>query len=89
MTRLHATPWRGGQLPGEGEGPLLLLILGMQLAQLQISTEMAPMAFATLLRLGVSPLFAILLTFLLGMQGLLPSVSIIMWSVPTGIAAAA
>jgi len=69
--------------------PLLLLILGMQLAQLQLSTERAPIAFATLLRLGVSPLCAVLLTSLVGMQGLLRSVSIIMWSVPTGIAAAA
>lgn len=80
---------RSIELCAHASVPLLLLILGMQLAQLQISTERAPMAFATLLRLGVSPLFAVLLTSLLGMQGLLRSVSIIMWSVPTGIAAAA
>ena len=85
---LPAPLLRSIELCAQASVPILLLILGMQLAQLEISADIASMALAAILRLGLSPLCALLLTYFLGMQGLLRSVSLIAWSVPTGVAAA-
>ena len=85
---LPAPLLRSIELCAQASVPLLLLILGMQLAQLELSTELGSMAWAALLRLGLSPLCALLLVSVLGMQGLLRPVSILAWSVPTGVSAA-
>src|SRR5262249_49397511 len=65
--------------------PLLLVMLGMQLAQLQTGSAIGPTALAVGLRLIVAPLLAVVLTSVLRMDGTLRAISILQWSTPTAV----
>ncbi len=84
---LPAPLMRSIELCAAAAVPILLIILGMQLAQLQVEKDLKPLASAAGLRLLVSPLLAIVLTSLLGMESLVRQVSVIQWSVPTAVTA--
>lgn len=67
---------RGVGLCGAAAVPVLLLMLGIQLAQLQMGRDIGPTTLAMGLRLVVAPLLAVVLTDALGMEGLIRMVSI-------------
>jgi len=69
---------------GRAAVPLLLLLYGMQLAHLQTETTYGAIALATSVRLVVSPLLALALSWVLGMQGMPRALSVLAWGVPTG-----
>jgi predicted permease len=76
---------RAVELCASAAVPILLMVLGMQLTQLEVGKEIAPTALAVCLRLIIAPLLAIAITEVLGMQGLVRAVSITQWSVPTAV----
>jgi predicted permease len=80
---LQAVEWCG-----RASVPLLLLLYGMQLAQLETERTYGALALATSVRLVVSPLMALALAWGLDMQGLPRALSVVAWGVPTGGSAA-
>ncbi len=74
---------RAVTLLGQAAVPGMLIVLGLQLSRASIKGRMGPIVLATITRLGVAPLIAILLAILLGLSGLARQVSIIQTSMPT------
>jgi predicted permease len=68
--------------------PIMLLLLGIQLARVQGLTDVRGAAVASALRLGVAPLLAIASAQMLGLRGLVHSVAILQASMPTAVSAA-
>jgi hypothetical protein len=72
-------------LAGEGAIPVMLVVLGMQMADLDGLDGVAMAVPASLLRLIAGPLVALLIAGLLGLQGLSRSTAIIEASTPTAV----
>jgi predicted permease len=76
---------RAVEMCGTAAVPVLLMILGIQLAQLETDKDIGATTWAIGFRLVLAPLLATLITGMIGMQGLTRTVSIIQWGVPTAI----
>ena len=75
----------GINLVADATVPLLLVILGAQVADVKPGKDLGPVATATLLRLLLSPLMAFLLARLLGLEGLAFKVVIIQAAMPAAV----
>jgi predicted permease len=76
---------RGVEIASAGAIPIMLLVLGMQIADLK-SLERIRLALpASLVRLLVAPVIAVLIAALLNLEGLARSTSIIEASMPTAV----
>jgi predicted permease len=76
---------RGVEIASAGAIPTMLLVLGMQIADLK-SLERIQLALpASLIRLLVAPVIAVLIAALLNLEGLARSTSIIEASMPTAV----
>jgi predicted permease len=73
------------QLAGQGAVPIMLLLLGMQLARTSLNENKRAIAAATVVKLAVAPLVALAITVILGMQGLSRQVGILEASMPTAV----
>lgn len=80
-------PLRAISLLGEASIPVVLLLLGMQLAYTRVSKVGKEITLTVLLRLIVSPLIAMLLVYLLGIDELTGKVLIIESAMPTAVIA--
>ncbi len=76
---------RGVEVAGAGAIPVMLLVLGMQLADLQGQARLRLAIPAISLRLLVAPVVAVGITLLLNMQGLGRATSIIEASMPPAV----
>lgn len=76
---------RGIELAGSGAIPVMLIVLGMQIADLKDIGRIWLAAPASVLRLIVAPIVAVLVANLLGLQGLGRSTAIIEASMPTAV----
>ncbi|MBE0599445.1 MAG: AEC family transporter [Desulfuromonadales bacterium] len=72
-------------LLGQAAIPLMLVLLGMQLARTRLQSGAGFFSLAALLRLAVAPLLALALTWLLGIGGLAQKVIILQTSTPSAI----
>ncbi len=92
-----AAIWRGFALPlpeiifkaidivGQAAIPGLLILLGMQLGRTRFQGELPAISVSSFLRLVLSPIIAILLCRLLGIQGLPRNVLILQTSTPAAV----
>jgi malate permease and related proteins len=78
---------RAVEVAGAGAIPVMLLVLGMQMADMPGLDGLRLAVPATLLRLGVGPVVAVLVSAWLGLQGLGRAVSILEASMPTAVIA--
>lgn len=76
---------RGIEVAGGGAIPVLLLVLGMQLAELRETAVLRIAIPAVLIRLIVGPISGVLVAFWIGLEGLGRSTSIIEASMPTAV----
>lgn len=74
---------RAIQLAADGTIPLMLILLGVQLTQVQFSGSLRAMQLSVGLRLLIAPLLALALTGLFGMQGAARQASVIEASMPS------
>jgi predicted permease len=77
--------FRGVDLVGDAAVPLLLIILGLQLAESEGIGEAPKVALATVLRLGLSVPLALLLSHLLGLNELSTKLAVMLSSMPTAV----
>ena len=77
--------FRGVDLVGDAAVPLLLVVLGLQLAETGRITEGPKVALATVLRLGLSVPLAVGLAYLLNLNGLSTKLAIMLSSMPTAV----
>jgi len=77
--------FRGVDLVGDAAVPLLLIILGLQLAETGWTGEVPKVALATVLRLGLSVPLALLLAHLLGLNELSTKLAVMLSSMPTAV----
>jgi len=77
--------FRGVDLVGDAAVPLLLIILGLQLAETGWTGEAPKVALATVLRLGLSVPLALLLAHLLGLNELSTKLAVMLSSMPTAV----
>ena len=75
----------GLEVAAAGAIPLMLVVLGMNVATLSVDSALRPALPATLLRLLVGPVVAFGLAALLGLQGLSRATAIIEASMPTAV----
>ncbi|MEZ4516930.1 MAG: AEC family transporter [Chloroflexota bacterium] len=75
----------GISLAGSGAIPVMLLILGMQIAGLQPGQSNGMVWPAVGMRLLIGPLIAVLIAGVIGLQGMIRSTSIIEASMPTAV----
>jgi len=66
----------------------MLLVVGLQLAEVRVTAELREVSLATIVRLVAAPILAWTTAPLLGLDGLLRDVSILLTSLPTGVSAA-
>ncbi len=85
---LPAPIGKASQLLAAGSIAVLLLLLGLNLAQLPSRTELPGAALATSIRLLVAPPIAWLTGRLLGLEGVALAVAILQSSMPTAVTAA-
>jgi len=76
---------RGIEVAGAGAIPVMLVVLGMQIADLKDLGRIWLALPATALRLGVAPIVAVLVAGWFGLQGLSRATSIIEASMPTAV----
>ncbi|HUS93990.1 MAG TPA: AEC family transporter [Patescibacteria group bacterium] len=76
---------RGIELAGSGAIPVMLIVLGMQIADIRGLGRVWLAVPASILRLLVAPLVAVLIASFLGLQGLSRSTAIIEASMPTAV----
>ncbi|GAB4164128.1 MAG: AEC family transporter [Candidatus Promineifilaceae bacterium] len=76
---------RGIEIAGEGSIPVMLIVLGMQLADLRSVGDARLAVPAVALRLLVAPLVALGLAALIGLRGTGYAVSILQASLPTAV----
>ncbi len=79
---------RAVELLGDAAVPVMLMILGMQLASIEVNNDMKPAWVATMIRLVFSPLLATVMTSVWGLQGMMRTVGITQWGVPTAVLSA-
>lgn len=72
-------------LLGQAAIPLMLVLLGMQLARTRLHTGAGFFTVSATLRLCVAPLVALVLTWLLGIEGLAQSVIVLQTSTPSAV----
>lgn len=72
-------------LLAQGTIPAMLVLLGMQLAQLRLKGNLRPVLVASGLRLLASPLVAIVVVTMMGMHGVMRNVSIVESSMPAAV----
>jgi predicted permease len=77
--------FRGVALVGDAAVPLLLIILGLQLAETGMITEGPRVALATVLRLGLSVPLAVGMSYLLGLDELSTKLAVMLSSMPTAV----
>jgi predicted permease len=77
--------FRGVALVGDAAVPLLLIILGLQLAETGRITEGPRVALATILRLGLSVPLALGLSYLLNLDELSTKLAVMLSSMPTAV----
>jgi malate permease and related proteins len=77
--------FRGVDLVGDAAVPLLLIVLGLQLAETGRIGEGPKVALATVLRLGLSVPLAIGLSYALNLDGLSTKLAIMLSSMPTAV----
>ena len=65
--------------------PTMLMVLGIQLANVTIKDYLLPAALATVVRLALSPALAFGITLLLGIHGLTQQVIIVLAGMPTAV----
>jgi len=73
------------QLVSQGAVPVMLLVLGMQLARISLNEHKRAIAVATVVKLVAAPALAYGLALLLGMQGINRQVGIVEASMPTAV----
>jgi hypothetical protein len=76
---------RGIEITGAGAIPVMLIVLGMQIADVKSFEGVWVSIPASLARLLVSPFIAVLIAGLIGLTGLSRSTSIIEASMPTAV----
>lgn len=77
--------FRGVDLVGDAAVPLLLIVLGLQLAETGRISEGPKVALATALRLGLSVPLAIGLSYALNLDGLSTKLAVMLSSMPTAV----
>ena len=77
--------FRGVALVGDAAVPLLLIILGLQLAETGRISEGPKVALATVLRLGLSVPLAVGLSYLLNLEELSTKLAVMLSSMPTAV----
>ena len=77
--------FRGVDLVGDAAVPLLLIVLGLQLAETGRIGEWPKVALATVLRLGLSVPLAVGLSYALNLDGLSTNLAIMLSSMPTAV----
>ncbi|HEX2181349.1 MAG TPA: AEC family transporter [Rubrobacteraceae bacterium] len=77
--------FRGVDLVGDAAVPLLLIVLGLQLAEAGRISEGPKVALATALRLGLSVPLAIGLSYALNLDGLSTKLAVMLSSMPTAV----
>jgi malate permease and related proteins len=77
--------FRGVALVGDAAVPLLLIILGLQLAETGRISEGPKVALATVLRLGLSVPLAVGLSYLLNLDELSTKLAVMLSSMPTAV----
>ena len=77
--------FRGVALVGDAAVPLLLIILGLQLAETGRISEGHKVALATVLRLGLSVPLAVGLSYLLNLDELSTKLAVMLSSMPTAV----
>lgn len=83
--RVHEVLLRPIDLLGQAAIPLMLVLLGMQLARTRLQSGAGFLTLSATLRLVVAPLVALALAALLGIQGLAKSVIILQTSTPSAV----
>lgn len=73
------------ELLGQAAIPVMLLLLGMQLARTRIEGSLQFLGLSSMLRLVLAPLLAWALTSLLGLKGLAQAVVILQTSTPSAV----
>jgi len=73
------------ELLGQGAIPVMLVMLGMQLARTRLQATFGFLSLATLIRLIVAPALAWLLAWLLGIDGLNRQVVVLQTSTPAAV----
>jgi len=76
---------RATDLLGQAAIPVMLVLLGMQLARTKVYQNWGFFSLATVVRLVVGPLLAIALVSLLGLDGLTRKVAILQTSTPSAV----
>ncbi|MBL7184036.1 MAG: AEC family transporter [Anaerolineae bacterium] len=76
------------EMVGKGAVPLMLLLLGMQLAKTPLTQGMRTAGLATLIRLAVAPIIAFSLAHLLGLTGPALQACVVEASMPTAVTTA-
>jgi predicted permease len=77
--------FRGVALVGDAAVPLLLIILGLQLAETGRISEGSRVALATAMRLGLSVPLAVILSYLLDLDELSTKLAVMLSSMPTAV----
>ncbi len=92
MRSLALTPplplMRAVGLLGDAAVPVMMMILGMQLASIDANSGIGPAGIATVIRLVLSPVLATVVSGMLGMEGMIRVVGITQWGTPTAVLAA-
>lgn len=83
--QLPAPLMRGIEVAGDGAIPVLLLVLGMQLASLRETAVMHVAIPVVFVRLVIGPLIGFMTASIIGLEGLGRSTSIIEASMPTAV----
>ena len=65
--------------------PTMIMVLGIQLANVTVKDYLLPAALATVVRLALSPALALGITMLLGVHGLTQKVIIVLAGMPTAV----
>lgn len=65
--------------------PMMLLLLGLQLARLEVKGNLRPLLVASGLRLVVAPVLALIIATVLGMEGVIRDVSIVESGMPAAV----
>lgn len=79
------TVLRATQLAGRAAVPVMLLVLGMQLARTKVNQSWRPVSLAVLVKLAVCPLLALGWASLLGISGLTRQVGLVQAGTPTAV----
>ncbi len=74
---------RAIRLVGDAGVPVILLLLGMQVARTKVEGSLKPIAVGSALRLVLGPILAVALTYPLGLTGLTAKVLVLQHAMPT------